>query len=333
TVSADQTQGVAHIHREHRENWGDQGDTGIQVEDYVLDFDADSVLRGTNGEAGQCLSRTQFATQVFRYALYEAGGENAGARVERNGGFNIKPADGTYGWAGYYGLWLPQAQMDALQTGDVVTHAEFGSDDATPYTVLVAPGHLIRNTRQQLTLADCDGLAFDWMEFPNMAPPPPPPATDDPPPFAPPTHWRVVYHHDTDQWLKVATMDDATQVWTDGPDPAAIDLGATPVLQMWGQSLGGSVTYVGGDDHITYYQQTFVNPSDPIFAGGDDVPLFGYMDCLKGDITAEQAQSGDVFQANSFDVAAPHRYLLRKSDMTLWLDEAGDQSNLVSCTL
>jgi hypothetical protein len=102
---------------------------------------------------------------------------------------------------------------------------------------------------------------------------------------------------------------------------------------MWSQSLGGSVSYVAADDHITYWKQTFVNPTDEVFADGDDVALYGYVDCLKGEITEQQAQSGDVFQTNSFDVETPHRYLLRKSDMTLWLDEEGDASSLVSCTL
>jgi hypothetical protein len=329
---ADQSQGVARVRRQHRENWG-EGDTGIQTDEYLIAFDGDSVMRSTNGEAGQCLSRDLFATNVFRYTLYEAFGPNAGARVERNGGFNIKTADGTFGWAGYYGLWLPTAAMEALHTGDTVVHADFGSDDATPYTVLVAPGHLIRNTRQQLSLVDCDNLSFEWMEFPNMAPPPPGTPGGDPPPFQPPTHWRVVYHHELNQWMKVATLDEASGTWTDVPQPTPIDLETQPFLQMWSQSLGGSVSYVAGDDHITYYKQSFVNPADEIFAGGDDVPLFGYTNCLKGDITQQQAETGDVFQSNSFEVASPHRYLLRKSDMTLWLDEEGDGSNLVSCTL
>jgi len=57
------------------------------------------------------------------------------------------------------------------------------------------------------------------------------------------------------------------------------------------------------------------------------------MSCLKGDITEQQAQSGDVFQDPSFDVQVPHGFLLRRSDMTLYLDEEGDQSNLVPATL
>jgi hypothetical protein len=335
----DQSDGVARIHREWRENFG-QGDTGVQTEEYLLAFDDDSVLRGTTGLDSQCLSRTEFDTRVFRYTLYEAAGDNAGARVERNGGFNVKTAAGAFGWAGYYGLWLPPEAEDELQSGDTVTKAVFGDDAGEPeaYTVLMAPGKLIRNTRQSLALADADGESFEWWEFPDMGPPPPPPEGDppppgDPPPFTPPTHWRVEYHNDTGEFLKVATFDDATQTWTDEPSPAPVDLLAQPFLQMFSQALGGNVSFVAGDDHLTYFQQTFVNPADELFAAGDDVPLYGYFDCLDGQITAEEAETGNVFQANSYELASPHRYLLRRSDMSLYLDEAGDQSNLVSCTL
>src|SRR6185503_16748724 len=121
--------------------------------------------------------------------------------------------------------------------------------------------------------------------------------------------------------MKVATFDDATGSWIDEPSPAPVNLNMHPFLQMFSQSLGGSVSFVSGDDHMTYYQQAFVNSGDELFAGGDDVPLFGYFDCLQGDISAEDAQSGSVFQANSFDLEQPHRYLLRRSDMALYLDE------------
>ncbi len=337
----DQSEGVARVHREWRENFG-QGDTGVQVEESLLAFDDDSVLRGTTGLDTQCLSRTEFETQVFRYTLYEAAGENAGARVERNGGFSVQTADGAWGWAGYYGLWLPPEAEDDLQSGDTVTEATFGPDAGEPaeYTVLMAPGKLIRNTRQQLALADADGESFEWWEFPGMGPPPggdPPPEGDpppgDPPPFTPPTHWRVEYHHDTGEFLKVATFDEVTQTWTDEPSPEPVDLVAQPFLGMFSQSLGGSVSYVAGDEHLTYFQQTFVNQADELFGQGDDVPLYGYFDCLQGQITTEQAESGDVFQDNAYELASPHRYLMRGSDMTLWLDEEGDQSNLVACTL
>jgi hypothetical protein len=327
----DQSQGVARIQREWRENWGD-GDSGVQTEEYLLAFDDDSVLRGTLGEPTQCLSRTQFDTRVFRYTLYQAAGDDAGVRVERTAGFNVKTAGGAFGWAGYYGLWLPPEAAADVHSGDSVTRATWGDGDAESetYTVLMAPGKLVRNTRQQLALPDADGESFEWWEFP---PGPPPGGPGGGPPPMPPTHWLLTFHADSGEFLKVSSWDDASQGWTDEPSPAPVDLQAQPFLQMFSQSLGGSVSFVAGDDHMTYFQQTFVNPGDPLFAGGDDVPLFGYVDCLKGDISAEDAQNGSVFQPNSFQLGSPHRYLLRHSDMTVYLDEAGNQSNLVPCTL
>jgi len=100
---------------------------------------------------------------------------------------------------------------DELQSGDVVTKAVFG-DDSEPetYSLLMAPGKLIRNTRQHLDLADADGDEFEWFEFPVQEPPPPPPDGDPPPPppFDPPTHWRVVYDHGAGTFYKTATFDD-----------------------------------------------------------------------------------------------------------------------------
>ena len=148
-----------------------------------------------------------------------------------------------------------------------------------------------------------------------------------------PTHWLLTYHDETGQFMKVATFDQASGSWIDEPSPAPVNLNMNPFLQMFSQSLGGSVSFVAGDDHMTYYQQTFVNSGDELFADGDDVPLFGYFDCLEGDISAQDAEGGSVFQPNAFDVGQPHRYLLRRSDMALYLDEEADQSNLVPCAL
>lgn len=325
----DQSQGVARVRRQWRENFPPHGDTGVQTEEYLLAFDDDSVIRTEVGGGSACLSREQFEARTFRYTLYEASGGNAGARVERNGGFNIRTADGDFGWAGYWGLWLPPGAE--LDSGDVVERATWGQEAPETYTVLEAPGKLIRNTRQQLALEDADGETFEWWEFPLAGEP----GGGGPGggPQAMPTQWRIGYDHGTATWSRLAQFDPGLQQWTDLPQPEAIDLQEVGFLQMFSPSLGGSVSYVAGEAFLTYFKMEFVNANDPLFAGGGDVPLYGYLDCVAGALTAQQAEAGQVFQPNSFDVQAPHAYLMRRDDMTLYVDEEGDQSNLVACGL
>lgn len=325
----DQSQGVARVRRQWRENFPPQGDTGVQTEEYLLAFDDDSVIRTEVGGGSACLSREDYAARTFRYTLYEAGGDDAGARVERNAGFNIKTAEGDFGWAGYWGLWLPPGA--GLDSGDTVERATWGDGPAETYTVLQAPGKLIRNTRQQLALEDADGESFEWWEFPLQGEPGGGGPGGDP--QAMPVQWRIAYDHGGGTWSKLAQFDPGTQQWVDLPQPEAIDLQQVGFLQMYSQALGGSVSFVPGEAFLTYFKMEFVNAGDPLFAGGDDVPLYGYLDCVAGGLSAQQVEAGQVFQANSFDVQAPHAYLMRRDDMTLYVDEEGDQSNLVACGL
>jgi len=316
-MSGDQSAGSARILHQRRENFGGEGDTGIVTSEYLIAFDETSVLRAKNGEPGECLSRTDFFRNTWRYNLYEAQGEDVGQQVQRNAGFGIKTLSGQYGWIGYWGLWLPAGVN--VQTGDVVTKSTFDDGPLDAYTLVIAPGKLIRNTRQTLDLAQADGELFTWWDF---TPPAPPPGG---PPQQQPTQYQVQYDGGTQQFLEIGTLDPSGLT---PMEPVAIDTASLGVLSMWSESLGGSVSYVDGDTFITYWAQAFVNGSDELFAGGDDVAFYGYVDCLDHGLTAAQAEQGQVFLPNAFDLGTPHRFLFRKSDLSLYDDADGTGSNL-----
>ncbi len=113
-----------------------------------------------NGDnTGTCLSRTSFNEAVWRYDLYD---QDSGDRIEINSGFSFKydsDSDDTadaYGYIGYHGLWTEQE--GALANGDTIEVDVEGT--ATDYTLITAPGRLIKNTVETLALSNARGISF-----------------------------------------------------------------------------------------------------------------------------------------------------------------------------
>ena len=86
---------------------------------------------------------------------------------------------------------------------------------------------------------------------------------------------------------------------------------------------------------MTYYAQTFVNGSDAIFANGinQQVPLYGYMDCLKANLTAAEVEQGSIFLPVPPDVQSPNIYRFDQTDLTLYYDQDGSGSSLAAAGL
>ncbi len=312
---ADQTQGVAYIRRTYRENYS--GDSGTQVEEYKLAFDLAEVLRQKDSDPSVCLSRTTFDTRTWRYNLYYADGLDAGGRVELNSGFGFRTAGGEFGWMGYYGMWVPNGVTVA--NGDTVTRESFGGGTPTSYTVVKAPGKLIRNTRQTLALDQIVGLNFSWYH------------DDDPMDNQPGQQFRVQYTGTL--WQEVASWNQGTNSWDDLGSPVTIDTAAVGFMGMYCESLGGPSTFLDGDTSITYYQREFVNGADSLFDSGSQIDLYGYFNCLDAGITGAEADIGDIFLPGSNDVNTPYHYVFSKSDLTLYLDVNGDGSVLTPAGL
>ena len=113
-----------------------------------------------------------------------------------------------------------------MNDGDTITHVEYGDNTSTDYTVVKAPGKLVKHTRNTLDLLDGEGETFEWFDFSTQ----------------PGTRYRVALL--SSLFYKVASWDDPSQTWTDLPSPVLIDTSTYNVLQMWSQSLGGSITGV-----------------------------------------------------------------------------------------
>lgn len=310
---ADQTQGVAYIRRQYRENFG-QGDSGLQIEEYKIAFDLTNVLRQKDSDAAVCLSRTTYNSRTWRYNLYDA---TNGARVELNSGFGFRTQAGDFGWMGYYGMWVQPGVTVA--NGDTVTRDTFGQATPQAYTVLTAPGKLIRNTKQTLALSAIVGMNFNWYH------------DSDPMDGLPGQQFRVQY--DGTNWIEVASWDDSSHTWIDLGSPVVIDTAVEGFLGMYCESLGGPSTYVDGDSTITYYQREFVNGADAAFSGGTQIDIYGYFNCLRGGITTSEANIGDIFLPPSQDVSLPYHYVFSQADLTLYYDVNGDGSSLVPAGL
>lgn len=303
--------GQARLSVAQRYNDAMNGDSGIVIEEYLLDMDADEVLRQIGNDPAQCFSRTQFHYNTFRYNLYHASGPQAGERVELNSGFPIRTADGSFGWLGYWGLWVPPNTV--VEHGDVVTRQEFGSTQTEDYTILKAPGKLIKFTRNTLDLVDGNGKTFEWFDFQSM----------------PPTRYLVELQSST--FERTASWDDQTASWVTLTPPTQIDTAVYGFLNMHSQGLGGSVGYVHGDSFLTYFAQEFVGAQSDLFAGtmpGDAVELYGYMQCLKSGLSAAEAEQGDVFLADQNAVNSPYVFRITSDALTLYHDVDADGLNL-----
>jgi hypothetical protein len=305
--------GSARLNRAFRFNDPFFGDSGLQQEEFQLDFDADFVLRGRDADPAVCLSRTDFHVNTWRYNLYHASGVSAGERVDLESGFPFVTATGERGWLGYWGLWVEGGA--SVSNGDTITRHEFGSQTSADYTVVSAPGKLIEHTRNTLDLADAEGVRCEWWWF-------------DPQGGQPPSRFLVEIQ--SSLFYKIATWDDATQAWVDLPGPELIDTASLGFLSMWSQGLGGQVSYVHGDLYLTYYEERFVNGADALFGGvpGTTITLYGFVDCLRSGITAAEAEMGDVRLPNAPDVATPYEFEFSDTDLTLWHDTDGSGLNL-----
>ncbi|MCP3920928.1 MAG: hypothetical protein GY711_35820 [bacterium] len=301
--------GTARILKSSRFNFGG-GDSGLQTREWKIAFNATHLKRQLDGGAEVTLDRNDYNTSAWRYNLYHAAGPDIGERVELNSGFGFRTQADEYGWIGYYGMWTPEGVTVAH--GDTIIRNEWGDDGpGEAFTVVRAPGRLIKNERATLELTRLGGQLFQYWESPNQ--------------------YQVDY--DGVDFRKIAVWDEINEEWDALTPPIAIDVSAAGGwLSMWSQTLGGQVSYVDGDMDITYFEQSFVNGSDPLLAGGT-AQLFGFVECLDAELTAGEVEAGTIYLADAPNVATPHSYRFGATDLTLYYDVAGDASTLTQVGL
>lgn len=143
-----------------------QKDSQFEHSAFTFGYDSNLYRRADdNGE--QCFSRDASdpgtGLSVWRYGLYDA---DSGERITRNSGFPIEFSTGgqTYnGYLGYYGLSLPGDAMNALTNGSTVDKVDYSNGNSptrTSYTVLKAPGKLVKYTRKTRSLRAMDKIRF-----------------------------------------------------------------------------------------------------------------------------------------------------------------------------
>ena len=242
-----------------------------------------SVANGTK----VCLDRATFDETAWRYGLYDANG----ARVTRNSGFPIKYNDGTkeyFGWAGYWGLWLPDSVT--IADGATVKKQVFSSTGSTEtdYTLIRKGGKLKKHTQKMLTLAEVMNIPLDYNEWSQSGPG---------------ANWRVVW--DGLKFKKVAKQNQSNWMWEDYTavgDPNIDNINLTTLqwgeLNFWSQSLGGQVRVklvaTGNWPNVTYAYpgasaaNTVIFYAEDIVYPGDTVPanLKCFDNCPKFDSTA-----------------------------------------------
>ena len=307
-MSSDQSSGFARIRRRTRWNFPPSGDSGIQVEEYLLAFDDDHVVRSKNGAPATCLSRTSFQESVWRYEVYDS---TTGERVELDSGFSFQTPEGEWGWMGYWGMWLPDGI--AATDGMNLTAVDPISGDESTYTLKLAPGKLIERAKQELALTEIVGQTFTWWEYNSEAG----------------AYYQFLIEYSGGQFLKIASMLEGSGQFEDLLNPVPIDTSVEGYLGLWSESLGGEVSYVHGDSFVTVFAEEFVTSAHEMFAQQDDVPLFGFFDALDAGLTTAEVEQGDIFLPVAPDLANPHHYVFRKSDLTLYYDADGDGEGLV----
>ena len=300
--------GVAKIRADLRLNFG-LGDSGLLTDEWKVAYNPTHFKRQLGDDAEVTLSRTDFKNAAWRYNLYHADGDQLGSRVELNSGFPFRTEGEDYGWMGYWGLWTPEDVI--VEDGDTIYKHDFETGTEVPYTMHRAPGKLIRHTREFLPLTDLVGHTFHWWNDLD----------------------QVVYLVDyaAGFFNKIAELDEEKHVWIPIDPPIAIDVaGEGGYLHMWAESFGGTVSYVDGDDDVTYFEEKLVNGSSSLFGDAVDgvVTLHGFVQCLDSELSGEDAEQGAVYLPDKTDVSASYVFTFDQNDLTLRYDVNGDGSEL-----
>jgi hypothetical protein len=146
----DGSTGTGSVYDQHPEMIS--GNTTTVESIFNIAFNTNNFLR-SNGTTTICLDRNDFNESAWRYGLYDT----AGTRLNRNSGFSVNTkadGSGSYGFIGYWGLWL---NNNATVVNNTLYKFDYSTNSATPYTLFKAGGKLKKHTKKTMTLADIKG--------------------------------------------------------------------------------------------------------------------------------------------------------------------------------
>jgi hypothetical protein len=137
--------------------------------DYKVSFNSDYLAKvGTiqdgssdSASGSACIDRGNFNSIVYRYGLYNADG----SRKNLNSGFPIEfDYDGQtrHGHASYWGIWT-EGEI-ALDNGTSVRKVDWSSGEKVTedYTVVHAPGKLVKYSKNAITLGDLKNTDLEY---------------------------------------------------------------------------------------------------------------------------------------------------------------------------
>ncbi|MBI4237882.1 MAG: hypothetical protein HY696_05625 [Deltaproteobacteria bacterium] len=297
-VSPDGSTGRASMHRAVPSGGGGgqgKGAEGLTFEEKSVHvaFDANHYLSDYGSEQ-ECLDRHAFDEHAWSYNLYGADG----ARAELNGGMSLQYGD-VQGWGSYYGVWFPEEEV-TVTSGMAV----LGEDDV-PLTVFLGEGRLVSRVRHSLQLGDFIGATFKKWDSETAS--------------------QLHVQWDGSQFLIVGreTCSEGTGcTFAAEAEPIPVVLAANNQFNLWKDGLGSLDLVVPENGIITnemeipYYTNDFVAPTDAILAAGP-ITLKCYTQCLKANITQDEASSGDIYLPEVEDVNAPHEYTFSADDYVL----------------
>ncbi|MFQ6608681.1 MAG: hypothetical protein ACE5EE_09110 [Fidelibacterota bacterium] len=301
-TSPDGLTGQAYTYSMERFDMGPGGgEFDVRESEYDVAYNANNLRRSVDGGiTNECFDRDDFNSMVWRYGLYDS---SDGSRIKRNSGFSIRTADGEFGWIGYWGLWVPPEVM--INSGDTVTRDTHDGGSGESYSVVKAPGKLIKHTKVEKTLGDLKTTPLNYWDDVSGK------------------EFQVFWDSTNKVFeKKFVRSDTMTSSSWEAYGPETMAFSPNDWVGFWSDALGGSVSFIYPETGsptdatpISFYKEEFMSSS----ALAGDVTLYCYYDCLKPNITQNQADwNGDTpFLPNSDETSSPHQYTFVKDSLTL----------------
>lgn len=142
---------------------------GSNSMDLVFAYNPDYYQRGRTSDSSYnaCFDRrrTSAGASTWRYGVYN----NDGSRFEvAQPGFPVTYTDSNnfvhYGYAGFYGIFLPSSVLSTLTTGATLTKRDPSTNQSIDYTLTKAGGKLTKLTKNETSLGAIKGQRIRvWM--------------------------------------------------------------------------------------------------------------------------------------------------------------------------
>jgi hypothetical protein len=247
-----------------------------------------------DNQVGLCFSRSDIMETVHRYDLYSA---TTGEMVELNSGFSFKydsnsdSDNDSYGHIGYWGVWTEGDQE--LSSGTVITLETHGNGEqaaeAETYTVVSAPGKLVKKSLETLNLSEASGINFSY--------------------------WSETAHQQGyNAWVvryKTVAGDSVGsdgfyithgQRWGEnGEEQVAVteelvSLEDNEILHLYSNQLGGQVRYKQGNSNFSFFKESFMtgseNATGELFAA-NSATLHCFDRCPIGELESSDLETWD----------------------------------------